>query len=203
MVDDDRSMRLALKNVFKKDDYVIKEAGNGMQAISICQRDMPDLVLMDAMMPEVDGFTACERIRQLPNGANTPVLMITALDNEEAIVKAFAAGASDYVPKPIHFAVLKQRVSRLIEANKVEKHVRQLAYHDPLTGLPNRTNLMQQLRVMVNRAQIEEKMVAIMFLDLDRFKMINDTLGHDAGDLLLKAVSERIQRCVRLSLIHI
>ncbi|MFT6420892.1 MAG: diguanylate cyclase (GGDEF)-like protein [Porticoccus sp.] len=197
VVDDDRSMRLALKNVFKNEDYVIEEAGNGMQAISMCQRDMPDLVLMDAMMPEVDGFTACERIRQLPKGANTPVLMITALDNEEAIVKAFAAGASDYIPKPIHFAVLKQRVSRLIHANKVEKHVRQLAYHDPLTGLPNRTNLMQQLRVMVNRAQIEEKMVAIMFLDLDRFKMINDTLGHDAGDLLLKAVSERIQRCVR------
>jgi diguanylate cyclase (GGDEF)-like protein len=197
IVDDDRSMRLALKNVFKSEDYIIEEASNGMHAISICQRKMPDLVLMDAMMPEVDGFTACERIRELPNGSDTPVLMITALDNEESIVKAFAAGATDFIPKPIHFAVLKQRVSRLIQANKVEKHVKQLAYHDQLTGLPNRTNLMQQLRVMVNRAQLEEKKVAILFLDLDRFKLINDTLGHDAGDLLLKAVSDRIRRCVR------
>ncbi|MDX2350665.1 MAG: response regulator, partial [Porticoccus sp.] len=197
IVDDDRSMRLALKNVFKSEDYVIEEASNGMHAISICQRRMPDLVLMDAMMPEVDGFTACERIRELPNGADTPVLMITALDNEESIVKAFAAGATDFIPKPIHFAVMKQRVSRLIQANKVEKHVKQLAYHDQLTGLPNRTNLMQQLRVMVNRAQLEEKKIAILFLDLDRFKLINDTLGHDAGDLLLKAVSDRIRRCVR------
>lgn len=197
IVDDDRSMRLALKNVFVAEDYQIEEAGNGMQAISMCQRSMPDLVLMDAMMPEVDGFTACERIRSLPGGTDTPVLMITALDNEESIVKAFASGATDFIPKPIHFAVLKQRVSRLIQANKVEQHVKKLAYHDPLTGLPNRTNLMQQLRVMVNRAQIEDKKIAILFLDLDRFKLINDTLGHDAGDLLLKAVAERIGRCVR------
>ncbi|TNE76078.1 MAG: EAL domain-containing protein, partial [Gammaproteobacteria bacterium] len=197
VVDDDRSMRLALKNVFKTEDYVIEEANNGLQAVSLCQRNMPDLVLMDAMMPEVDGFTACERIRQLPNGADTPVLMVTALEDENSIVKAFASGATDYIPKPIHFSVLKQRVARLIQANKVEKHVKQLAYHDPLTGLPNRTHLMQQLRLMLNRAQLEEKQVAILFLDLDRFKMINDTLGHDAGDLLLKAVSERIRRCVR------
>ncbi|MEZ5529961.1 MAG: EAL domain-containing protein [Porticoccaceae bacterium] len=197
VVDDDRSMRMALKNVFKGDDYVIEEAGNGLQAVSLCQRNMPDLVLMDAMMPEVDGFAACERIRQLPNGADTPVLMVTALEDENSIVKAFSSGATDYIPKPIHFSVLKQRVARLIQANKVEKHVKQLAYHDPLTGLPNRTHLMQQLRLMLNRAQLEEKQVAILFLDLDRFKMINDTLGHDAGDLLLKAVSERIRRCVR------
>ncbi len=197
IVDDDRSMRLALKNVFKTEDYVIEEASNGEQAVALCQRNMPDLVLMDAMMPEVDGFVACERIRQLPNGADTPVLMVTALEDENSIVKAFAAGANDYIPKPIHFSVLKQRVSRLIQANKVEKHVKQLAYHDPLTGLPNRTHLMQQLRLMLNRAQLEEKKLAILFLDLDRFKMINDTLGHDAGDLLLKAVSERIRRCVR------
>lgn len=197
VVDDDRSMRLALKNVFKTEDYVIEEASNGEEAVALCQRHMPDLVMMDAMMPEVDGFAACERIRQLPNGADTPVLMVTALEDENSIVKAFASGATDYIPKPIHFSVLKQRVSRLIQANKVEKHVKQLAYHDPLTGLPNRTHLMQQLRLMLNRAQLEEKQLAILFLDLDRFKMINDTLGHDAGDLLLKAVSERIRRCVR------
>lgn len=197
IVDDDRSMRLALKNVFKSEEYEIEEAGNGMQAVSMCQRNMPDLVLMDAMMPEVDGFTACERIRSLPGGKDTPVLMITALENEDSIVRAFASGATDFIPKPIHFAVLKQRVSRLIQANKVEQHVKKLAYHDPLTGLPNRTNLMQKMRVMINRAQIEDKKIAILFLDLDRFKLINDTLGHDAGDLLLKAVAERIGRCVR------
>lgn len=197
IVEDDRSMRLALKNFFRTEDYKIEEAGNGMQAISMCQRNMPDLVLMDAMMPEVDGFTACERIRSLPGGAETPILMITASEDEDSVIKAFSAGATDFIPKPIHFAVLKQRVYRLIQANIVEQHVKKLAYHDSLTGLPNRASLMQQMRVMVNRAKIEDKKIAILFLDLDRFKLINDTLGHDAGDLLLKAVSDRIRRCVR------
>ncbi len=197
IVDDDRSLRMALKNVFKDEDYKIIEASTGLEALSNCQRKMPDLILMDAMMPDIDGFTACEKIRQIPNGADIPVLMITALDNEDAIVKAFAVGATDYIPKPIHFAVLKQRVARLIKASKTEKHVKQLAYHDPLTGLPNRTNLMQQLRLMINRASLGNQKIAILFLDLDRFKMINDTLGHDAGDLLLKAVADRIKRCVR------
>ncbi|MCB1667909.1 MAG: EAL domain-containing protein [Pseudomonadales bacterium] len=197
IVDDDRSMRLALANVFDSETYAIEQASNGIHAISICKRHMPDLILMDAMMPEIDGFVACQRIRELQGGADVPILMITALDNEESIVEAFKSGATDYIPKPVHFAVMKQRVQRLVKASKVEKHVKKLAYHDPLTGLPNRAQLMQQLRVMLNRANLENEKVAILFLDLDRFKMINDTLGHDAGDVLLKAVADRIRRCVR------
>ncbi|HAZ94181.1 MAG TPA: hypothetical protein DCW94_00600 [Porticoccaceae bacterium] len=92
---------------------------------------------------------------------------------------------------------MKQRVARLIKANRAEKHVKRLAYHDPLTSLPNRTNLMQHLQLVVNHAAAENEKFAILFLDLDRFKMINDTMGHDAGDLLLKAVSDRIRNCVR------
>ena len=197
IVDDDRSMRLALSNVFDPEVYAIEEASNGMHAIAVCKRHMPDLILMDAMMPEVNGFVACRKIRDLPGGADVPILMITALDNEESIVEAFKAGATDYIPKPVHFAVMKQRVQRLVKASKAEKHVKKLAYHDPLTGLPNRAQLMQQLRVMLNRASLEDEKVAILFMDLDRFKMINDTLGHDAGDVLLKAVADRIRRCVR------
>ncbi len=88
-------------------------------------------------------------------------------------------------------------MARLIKANKAEKDVKKLAYHDPLTGLPNRAQLKQQIRIIVNRAAIEKQRFAILFLDLDRFKMINDTMGHDAGDLLLKAVADRIRHCVR------
>ncbi len=197
IVDDDRAMRLALQKAFDTKIYRVSEAGNGLQAVSMCSRKMPDLILMDAMMPEMNGFEACQKIRNLPDGADVPILIITALDNEEAIVDAFKAGATDYVPKPIHFAVMKQRVARLIKANKAEKHVKKLAYHDPLTGLPNRAQLMQQLRLMINRASLEKQRLGVLFMDLDHFKLINDTLGHDAGDLLLKAVAERITHCVR------
>ena len=199
VVDDDRTMRLALVDAFLKENYEVEEASNGMHALNICKRRMPDLVLMDAVMPELDGFDACQMIRDTAQGGDIPVLMVTALEDEESIVKAFSSGATDYIAKPINFSVMKQRVARLIKANKAEKDVKKLAYHDPLTGLPNRAQLKQQIRIIVNRAAIEKQRFAILFLDLDRFKMINDTMGHDAGDLLLKAVADRIRHCVRES----
>jgi diguanylate cyclase (GGDEF)-like protein len=197
VVDDDRTVRMALVDAFTRENYEVEEANNGMQALNICKRHMPDLVLMDAVMPELDGFDACQMIRELPHGSDIPVLMITGLDDEQSIVRAFSSGATDYVSKPINFSVIKQRVARLIKASKAEQDVKKLAYHDPLTSLPNRTYLKQQLAVTVNRAATENQRFAILFLDLDRFKMINDTMGHDAGDLLLKAVADRIRHCVR------
>ena len=197
VVDDDRSIRLLLANAFLREGYELEEAVNGMQAIEICQRRMPDLILMDAVMPGMDGFDACQSIRDIPHGADIPVLMITGLEDEEYIEKAFASGATDYISKPINFSVMKQRVARLIKANKAEKHVKRLAYHDPLTSLPNRVNLMRHLPLVVEQATAEHYKFAILFLDLDRFKMINDTMGHNVGDLLLKAVADRIRNCVR------
>ncbi len=197
VVDDDRGMRLGLRQVLEMDGYRVEEAANGSQALESCERHMPDLVLMDAMMPVLDGFEACARMRELPGGNHMPVLIITALDDEHSIENAFTAGATDYIPKPVHFGVLRQRIARLVQASRAEQHVRHLAYNDPLTGLPNRSMFMEQLGTLLNRVRRKGQMMAILFLDLDRFKMVNDTLGHDVGDLLLKAVAERINRCVR------
>ena len=197
IADDDRSMRLALMNVLDSDGYNLHEVENGQEALEYCNKNMPDLVLLDAMMPKMDGFNACEKIRMLENGSHIPILIVTALDDEESVERAFKAGATDYLPKPVHFAVLRQRISRLLHAASVERHVRQLAYTDPLTGLPNRTTLATHLNELLAKARVSGDMIAMLFLDLDRFKLVNDTLGHSVGDLLLKAVSDRLQRCVR------
>jgi diguanylate cyclase (GGDEF)-like protein len=197
IADDDRSMRLALMNVLDSDGYDLHEVENGQEALEYCSNNMPDLVLLDAMMPQMDGFNACEKIRMLETGGHIPILIVTALDDEESVERAFKVGATDYLPKPVHFAVLRQRISRLLHAASVERHVRQLAYTDPLTGLPNRTTLSSHLNELLVKARASNDMIAMLFLDLDRFKLVNDTLGHSVGDLLLKAVSDRLQRCVR------
>lgn len=196
VADDDRTLRFALCDVLQRDGYRVEQASSGRQALSICERRMPDLLLLDAKMPEMDGFTVCSRLRGLPNGVSTPVLIITALEDDRTIDRAFAAGATDYIPKPVHFAVLRQRVARLLDASRTEEHASRLAYQDSLTGLPNRALFMERLEAALSHTQ-EPYLHAVLVLDLDRFKLTNDALGYEAGDLLLKTAAMRIQGCAR------
>jgi diguanylate cyclase (GGDEF)-like protein len=198
VVDDDRSTRSALRYTLLRDGFRVAEAENGAQALRVLKRIQPEVILMDAVMPVMDGFTACARLQALPTHQHIPVLMITGLEDNLSVERAFTAGASDYIPKPIHFAVLSQRVRRIVEANRVEKRVRDLAFSDSLTGLPNRTMFFDQLKRSVEQARQSGDTVAVLFLDLDRFKYVNDTLGHDVGDQLLILVAQRIRRSVRV-----
>ncbi len=197
VVEDDRSTRNVLRHTLQREGFRVEEAEDGAQALGMLKRILPDVILMDAMMPVMDGFTACAKLQELPHGRIIPVLMITALEDNLSVEKAFAAGASDYIPKPIHFAVLSQRVRRIIDGNRAEKRIRHIAYNDLLTGLPNRALFIEQLGLSIEQARQAGDALAVMFLDLDRFKYINDTLGHDIGDHLLVAVAQRLRRCVR------
>lgn len=197
IVDDDRSTRSALRFTLQREGFRVEEAEDGAQALLMLKRMQPDVILMDAMMPVMDGFTACAKVQELPHGRAIPVLMITALEDNSSVERAFAAGASDYIPKPIHFAVLSQRVRRVIDANRAEKRIRHMAYNDLLTGLPNRVLFTDQLGLSIEHARQAGQAVAVLFLDLDRFKNVNDTLGHDVGDRLLVAVAQRLRRSVR------
>ena len=197
IVDDDRSTRSTLRSVLQLEGFRVDEAKNGEQALSLLDRIHPDIILMDAMMPVMDGFTACARLQELPHSRDIPVLMITALEDNQSVERAFAAGASDYIPKPIHFAVLSQRVRRVIDSSRSEKRIRHLAYSDVLTGLPNRVLFIDELLLSIEQARKAGESVAVLFLDLDRFKNVNDTLGHEIGDKLLKAVAQRLRQSVR------
>ena len=197
VVDDDRSTRNTLRHTLSRDGFRVEEAENGAHALLLLKRIQPDVILMDALMPVMDGFTTCARLQEQHNGNAIPVLMITALEDNLSVERAFAAGASDYIPKPIHFAVLSQRVRRIVDANRTEQRIRHLAYNDPLTDLPNRALFFRQLERCIEQARQSGEVIAVLFLDLDRFKNVNDSFGHEVGDRLLVAVAQRIRRSVR------
>ncbi|MEM9272232.1 MAG: response regulator [Cyanobacteria bacterium P01_F01_bin.143] len=119
IVDDDRSMRTLLNLAMTEEGYDVVEAKNGEQCLGEYQLHQPDAILLDAVMPDLDGFTCCEKIRQRSDGKLIPILMITVLDDQKSIDQAFNCGATDYITKPIHWAVLSQRMRRLLATNQI------------------------------------------------------------------------------------
>ena len=126
IADDDRSTRIVLKLILQQDGYQVIEVENGEECLSFYKECQPDMVLLDAMMPIMDGFTCCEKLQNISsNYLPIPILMITGLDDKESVDKAFAVGATDYVTKPIHPPVLRQRLRRLLKAHSAEKALRE------------------------------------------------------------------------------
>ncbi len=324
VVDDDQAVRLLARETLENSGFVVRDAENGEQALEEFEVHVPDIVLLDVMMPGIDGFSVCSAIRRTSCGRDTPVLMMTGLDDLASIDSAYEAGATDFITKPINWHILGYRVSYMLRAsgaleqlreskaglahaqslahigswewdlatgeircseevysiccidrNKqggnpildavhhqdrafvqnsiddavarrspfsfdyrillegsertlhaelvtvldevgepvcltgtiqditerkhAEEQIRLLAYYDALTGLPNRRFFLQQLEQALVFANRNDRMLAVLFLDLDRFKLVNDTLGHGVGDRLLQDVADRLLRCVRRS----
>lgn len=161
-----------------------------------------DLILLDIQMPGMDGFEVMADLKRLDASDFVPILAITAYPKHK--LKALACGAQDFIAKPFDVAEVTARIHNLIEARLRYKCLVQsnlalasLALHDALTGLPNRRLLMDRLhQTMLGSARSAEH-GALMFLDLDHFKHLNDSLGHEVGDILLQQVAARMQACVR------
>lgn len=200
IVDDSGLERRILGDMLRNYGYAVKEFVDGKDVLTWlkCVDDpWPDMILMDAMMTVLDGFSTCEAIKALPRGSSVPILMITARDDAAAIDRAFDCGAEDYIVKPVNDALLRRRIDMIIRARRVDEITRLMAYQDFLTGLPNRRRFEDQLKHWVDRSKTASNTLAVIFLDLDHFKEVNDRMGHAAGDQLLVEIARRFQKAIR------
>ncbi|HQT34022.1 MAG: diguanylate cyclase domain-containing protein [Thiobacillus sp.] len=161
-----------------------------------------DLILLDLQMPGMDGFQVMDGLKEIETDGYLPVLVITAQPDHK--LRALTAGAKDFISKPFDLVEVKTRIHNMLEVRLLYKQLEQYsralesqALHDALTGLPNRRLLMDRLSLAIAHARRNTSTMAVMFLDLDGFKQINDTLGHDAGDTLLSMVADRLVAAVR------
>jgi diguanylate cyclase (GGDEF)-like protein len=214
IVDDISDNRAVLTRRFQSRGFQIVEADNGFEALELIETGCFDLVLLDIMMPGIDGIETLGRIRARRSPSELPVIMVTAKAENTDVVNALESGANDYVTTPVDFTVVLARVNTqlsrktaerlLIEANrklKMEIALREesqaqsyyLAHHDFLTGLGNRLLFKDHLETALGAVSTTPHPIAVLFIDLDDFKSVNDALGHSVGDLLLKSIASRLR----------
>jgi len=188
VVDDDPMNRDALSRRLTRTGYRVLTAPSGADALAVLATERIDAVLLDVMMPGMSGLETLKRIRQVRSISDLPVIMVTAKDGSDDVVEALDLGANDYVTKPIDYAVALARIRAQVMSRR----------SDPLTGLPNRLLFLERLRhLMAHADEGKCRRFALLFLDLDRFKVINDSLGHAAGDELLVKLAKRLKESLR------
>jgi diguanylate cyclase (GGDEF)-like protein len=196
VVDDDIISRTVVQKYLAKAGFEVLCASNGKEAMAIFNQQFCPIVLTDWMMPEVTGPQLCRMIRETKTDGYVFIILITSRDSKTDIVSGLEAGADDYLTKPIHQAELIARINTGVRILKLEKslkrandEIRLLSITDSLTGCFNRAYLGEQFPQELSRSQRYQHHLSVVLVDLDHFKKINDTYGHQAGDLVLKSVA--------------
>lgn len=236
VVDDIADNRIILSRRLVRRGFDVVEASGGRQALELIAEQDFDVVLLDIMMPDMNGVDVLKVIRETRSPSVLPVIMVTANSQSADTVTALTLGANDYVTKPVDFAVVQARIdvqvarkraeealqltnqeleqrvetrtaelsqlnakleSEIDERRRSEEAMKYIAHHDALTGLPNRVLFHERLHLAMTEARHSGGAVAVLCLDLDRFKVVNDTFGHPVGDELLRAVAQRLLTAVR------
>ncbi|NEQ40085.1 MAG: diguanylate cyclase [Okeania sp. SIO3I5] len=210
-VDDISTNLKLLRVILEPIGYSLTFAKGGHQALERIKVSKPDLILLDLMMPEMNGLEVCKQLKSDPEYTNIPIIFLTASNEQEHIVNAFELGAVDYINKPFKKAELLARIrnhlllkhtidelkSTQIELQNVLVEVQKLANTDPLTGVLNRRSLFDFAHQEFNRVSRYGPPFSILLMDLDNFKKINDNYGHQVGDIALCTVVKSIKNAIR------
>ncbi len=180
-----------------KSDYHIDIATSGEQALATVIVNQPDLILLDIMMPGMDGYEVCSRLKQDVTLQNIPVIFLTAKNNKDDEARGFEWGVVDYIAKPFYIPIVKARIKSHLEQKKKHDLLVKLASIDPLTGIPNRRHFTNVFDVEWRRAKRGGTAISLMLVDVDYFKQYNDTYGHSAGDECLKKIAQGLYHSLK------
>ena len=197
LVVDDQPLNIqSLYQTFSADHQVFM-ATSGEQALAVCAQRLPDLVLLDVVMPGMDGFEVCRRLKADPATREIPVIFVTAHDDEAAETLGLEVGAVDFIAKPINPKVVRARVATHLTLKAQADLLRQWAYLDGLTGIYNRRHFDEHLMSEWGRSARSAKPLSVLMIDVDRFKAYNDRCGHQAGDACLREVAATLRQSLR------
>ena len=218
IVDDTPDNLRLLVGILKERGYKVRPAPSGVRALATIRKVPPDLILLDIMMPEMDGYEVCKQLKTDKQTKDIPVVFLSALNEVFDKVKAFQAGGVDYISKPFQVEEVMARVNthltiraqqkaltlqneELVKKNALiteqAKKLQLLATRDSLTGLSNRRDFLEKAEQEEKRFKRTNKPFAFILLDIDYFKKVNDTYGHGCGDVVLKGVARGLEKALR------
>lgn len=211
VVDDEPNNFDVIESLLSHTDYQMHYLSSGEEAIRLLDIFQPDLILLDVMMPGLDGIETCKRIKAMPIGVSLPVIIVTALDRKEDLSRCLTAGADDFIHKPVHRFELDARVRSMLRIRhqylqldtfntQLEQQVQErtselkkLIYQDQLTALPSRTALLEKVQNIQREGKTSHSLI---YIDCDHFSLVNGSFGHNLGNGLIKAIAERLVRKV-------
>jgi diguanylate cyclase (GGDEF)-like protein len=194
LVVDDAMENIQILNGALQDEHEVLFALSGEKALEIARTQQPDLILLDAVMPGLDGYAVCRALRSAAETRDIPVIFITALKSPEDETGALAAGAADFITKPVNAAVVRARVRTQLTVKRQADTLRALTLTDGLTGVANRRAFDERLAAEWRRCGRAQAPVALVLIDIDHFKKYNDHYGHQAGDAALVQAAGAMRR---------
>jgi len=195
LVVDDAMENIQILHHALRDEHEVLFALDGESALQVAREQQPDLILLDAVMPGMDGYAVCAALRGNPRLQGIPVIFVTALSQPEDETRALEAGAVDFISKPFNVAVVRARVRSQLTIKRQADAMRELSLTDSLTGVANRRHFNDTVDAEWRRCARASLPLSLIMIDIDHFKLYNDHYGHQAGDLCLAAVSAAMKRC--------
>jgi len=198
IVDDEKSNIIALTHILST-EYTIYFAKNGTDAIELAGKFLPDVILLDILMPDMDGYEVISMLKKENKTNEIPVIFVTGLTGVEEEEKGLSLGAVDYISKPFSSAIVKLRIRSQVQMLNQIRLIKYLSMMDQLTDLPNRRNFDSRLRTEWEHAIRNGMFISLLMIDVDFFKNYNDRYGHQQGDIALKAVANIFKQTLKRS----